>query len=110
MHKINWVDQHADERMCESSSVQDGCNEAMSICRNKSRNATLMKRLLLALIAVYRYAISPMLGRNCRFHPTCSEYAIEAIQRHGALRGGWMAAKRVGRCHPFNSGGYDPVP
>ncbi|ENO98361.1 MULTISPECIES: membrane protein insertion efficiency factor YidD [Thauera] len=69
-----------------------------------------MKTVLIALLRFYRYAISPMLGRNCRFHPTCSEYAIEAIQRHGALRGGWMAAKRVGRCHPFNSGGYDPVP
>ena len=69
-----------------------------------------MKTVLIALLRFYRYAISPMLGRNCRFHPTCSEYAIEAMQRHGALRGGWMAAKRVGRCHPFNSGGYDPVP
>ena len=69
-----------------------------------------MKTLLIALVRFYRYAISPMLGRNCRFHPTCSEYAIEAIERHGALRGGWMAAKRVGRCHPFNPGGYDPVP
>ena len=69
-----------------------------------------MKTVLIALMRFYRYAISPMLGRNCRFHPTCSEYAIEAVQRHGALRGGWMAAKRVGRCHPFNPGGYDPVP
>ena len=69
-----------------------------------------MKTVLIALLRFYRYAISPMLGRNCRFHPTCSEYAIEAVQRHGALRGGWMAAKRVGRCHPFNPGGYDPVP
>ncbi|HRP23952.1 membrane protein insertion efficiency factor YidD [Thauera sp.] len=69
-----------------------------------------MKTLMLALLRFYRYAISPMLGRNCRFHPTCSEYAIEAIQRHGALRGGWLAARRVGRCHPFNPGGYDPVP
>jgi putative membrane protein insertion efficiency factor len=69
-----------------------------------------MKTVLIALLRFYRYAISPMLGRNCRFHPTCSAYAIEAIQRHGALRGGWMAAKRVGRCHPFNPGGYDPVP
>ena len=69
-----------------------------------------MKAVLIALVRFYRYAISPMLGRNCRFHPTCSEYAIEAIERHGALRGGWMAAKRVGRCHPFNPGGYDPVP
>ncbi|MER2553187.1 MAG: membrane protein insertion efficiency factor YidD [Thauera sp.] len=69
-----------------------------------------MKTVLIALLRFYRYAISPLLGRNCRFHPTCSAYAIEAIQRHGALRGGWMAAKRVGRCHPFNPGGYDPVP
>ena len=69
-----------------------------------------MKTMLIALVRFYRYAISPMLGRNCRFHPTCSEYAIEALERHGALRGGWMAAKRVGRCHPFNPGGYDPVP
>ena len=69
-----------------------------------------MKTVLIALVRFYRYAISPMLGRNFRFHPTCSEYAIEALERHGALRGGWMAAKRVGRCHPFNPGGYDPVP
>ena len=69
-----------------------------------------MKTVLIALVRFYRYAISPMLGRNCRFHPTCSEYAIEAIERHGALRGGWMALRRVGRCHPFNPGGYDPVP
>ena len=69
-----------------------------------------MKTVLLALLRLYRYAISPMLGRNCRFHPTCTEYAIEAVQRHGALRGGWLATKRVGRCHPFHPGGYDPVP
>lgn len=69
-----------------------------------------MKTVLIALLRFYRYAISPLLGRNCRFHPTCSEYAIEAVQRHGALRGGWLALKRVGRCHPFHPGGYDPVP
>ena len=69
-----------------------------------------MKFLLIAPLRFYRYAISPMLGRNCRFCPTCSEYAIEAVERHGALRGGLLAAKRVGRCHPFNPGGYDPVP
>lgn len=69
-----------------------------------------MKTVLIALLRFYRYAISPMLGRNCRFHPTCSEYAIEAVQRHGAVRGSWLAARRLGRCHPFNAGGYDPVP
>ena len=69
-----------------------------------------MKFLLITPLRFYRYAISPMLGRNCRFYPTCSEYAIEAVERHGALRGGLLAAKRVGRCHPFNPGGYDPGP
>lgn len=70
----------------------------------------IAKKCLLALIGFYRYAISPLLGRNCRFHPSCSEYAQEAVQRHGALRGGWFALRRVSRCHPFHPGGYDPVP
>lgn len=69
-----------------------------------------MKPVLLGAIRFYRYGISPMLGRNCRFHPTCSEYAQEAVERHGAMRGAWLAAKRVCRCHPFHPGGYDPVP
>ncbi|EGK70351.1 MAG: membrane protein insertion efficiency factor YidD [Methyloversatilis sp.] len=69
-----------------------------------------MKSVLLGLIAVYRYAISPLLGRNCRFMPSCSEYAGEAIRRHGSVRGSWLALKRVSRCHPWHPGGYDPVP
>ena len=69
-----------------------------------------MKTILLALLRFYQYAISPMLGRNCRYHPTCSAYAVEAVERHGALKGGWLALKRVARCHPFKPGGYDPVP
>ncbi|MBX3686165.1 MAG: membrane protein insertion efficiency factor YidD [Rhodocyclaceae bacterium] len=69
-----------------------------------------MKTVLLALLRFYQYAISPMLGRNCRYHPTCSAYAVEAVERHGALKGGWLALKRVARCHPFKPGGYDPVP
>jgi hypothetical protein len=69
-----------------------------------------MTRALIAVLAAYRYALSPMLGRNCRFHPSCSEYAQEALERHGALRGLWLALRRVGRCHPWHPGGYDPVP
>ena len=69
-----------------------------------------MKQLLVLLIKGYRYLISPMLGSNCRFVPSCSEYALEALQRYGALRGGWMAIKRIGRCHPWCHGGHDPVP
>lgn len=65
---------------------------------------------LIWLVRVYQYAISPMLGRSCRFHPSCSEYAVEALERHGALKGLWLAVRRVGRCHPWHPGGYDPVP
>ncbi len=69
-----------------------------------------MKQLLLALLAFYRYAISPMLGRRCRFFPSCSEYAAEAVQKHGASRGSCLAVHRLLRCHPWNPGGFDPVP
>ena len=72
--------------------------------------ADLMTRILIVLVAAYRYALSPMLGRSCRFHPSCSEYAQEALERHGALRGVWLALRRIGRCHPWHHGGYDPVP
>ena len=65
---------------------------------------------LLRAIRLYRAVLSPVLGGNCRFDPTCSAYGYEAIERHGALRGSWLAVRRVGRCHPFRSGGYDPVP
>lgn len=69
-----------------------------------------MSEALRLLIRAYRYAISPMLGANCRFHPSCSEYAEEAVGRHGALRGSWLAARRIACCHPWHAGGYDPVP
>jgi len=69
-----------------------------------------MKSLLILVLRGYRYFLSPLLGRNCRFHPSCSAYAIEAVQRHGAIKGSWLAARRVSRCHPWNPGGYDPVP
>ncbi len=69
-----------------------------------------MKRVLLSVIRFYRRRVSPGLPRACRFYPTCSEYAEEAIQRFGAVRGGQLAARRILRCHPFARGGYDPVP
>ncbi len=68
-----------------------------------------MKTIFLALIAGYRYLISPFLGRACRFEPTCSAYAGDAIRRFGALQGGWMAVCRLLKCHPFHPGGFDPV-
>ena len=70
---------------------------------------TLAKPLIW-LVRLYRVALSPWLGLNCRFQPTCSSYAIEALQVHGALKGSWLAAKRIGRCHPWGGSGYDPVP
>lgn len=61
-------------------------------------------------IQFYRYTFSPMIGPTCRFYPSCSAYALEAIDTHGALKGSWLAARRIGRCHPWHPGGYDPVP
>ena len=69
-----------------------------------------MSRLLLALLAAYRRLVSPLLMPRCRFVPSCSAYAVEAVERHGAGRGSWLALRRVARCHPFHAGGYDPVP
>ena len=69
-----------------------------------------MRTLAIFLIRVYQWTISPLLGPNCRFYPSCSQYAAEAIGRFGVLRGAWLAVKRIGRCHPWHPGGYDPVP
>lgn len=66
--------------------------------------------LLVLLVHGYQLFISPMLGPHCRFHPTCSQYAIEALQVHGAIKGSWLTLLRLGRCHPLDPGGYDPVP
>ncbi|MGF1687539.1 membrane protein insertion efficiency factor YidD [Photobacterium japonica] len=66
--------------------------------------------LVVGLVRFYQLAISPLIGPRCRFTPTCSQYAIEAIKAHGAIKGGWFAAKRLLRCHPLTDGGYDPVP
>jgi putative membrane protein insertion efficiency factor len=69
-----------------------------------------MSHLLLAVIRGYRYLLSPWWGGQCRFTPTCSEYAMDAIHEHGALRGTWLAMRRVSKCHPWHHGGFDPAP
>jgi putative membrane protein insertion efficiency factor len=69
-----------------------------------------MRAFLLVLIRGYQLLVSPLLGPRCRFHPSCSQYALEAIRVHGTARGVWLALRRLLRCHPFHPGGYDPVP
>lgn len=64
--------------------------------------------VLIALTRVYQRTLSPLIGRHCRFEPTCSAYFIEAVEKYGAIRGAWRGIKRIGRCHPFNPGGFDP--
>lgn len=81
-----------------------------SAAGQESRRLSVAGRVLVALLTVYRRFISPLLGANCRFYPSCSAYALEAVQLHGALKGSWLAVRRVSRCHPFHAGGIDPVP
>ena len=69
-----------------------------------------MRAVLRVLIRAYQILVSPWRGPTCRYHPSCSHYALEAIDTHGAWRGGWLALRRIGRCHPFGASGYDPVP
>lgn len=69
-----------------------------------------MRLVLKFLIRGYQLALSPMFGPSCRYYPSCSQYALEAVESHGAVRGSWLAAKRICRCHPFHEGGFDPVP
>jgi putative membrane protein insertion efficiency factor len=70
----------------------------------------VMRRVAQAPVRFYRKVISPLKPPTCRFYPTCSAYALEAIEKHGAAKGSWLAAKRIARCHPFHPGGFDPVP
>lgn len=69
-----------------------------------------MRHLFIGAVRIYQLFIGPLLPAACRYYPSCSQYAIEALQRHGAWRGSILAARRIGRCHPFHPGGYDPVP
>jgi len=75
-----------------------------------AKNNSAPQKLIIGLIKGYKKLISPMLGNNCRFNPTCSTYAIEAINRFGSVKGCWLAGKRILKCHPLNAGGDDPVP
>ncbi|NOY51970.1 MAG: membrane protein insertion efficiency factor YidD [Chlorobi bacterium] len=70
----------------------------------------LLSKLFILLIRVYQYTLSPFIGRSCRYTPTCSHYSVEAIQKHGPFKGGWMSLKRIGSCNPWGGSGYDPVP
>ncbi|MCG3087579.1 membrane protein insertion efficiency factor YidD [Sporosarcina sp. MB25] len=69
-----------------------------------------MKYILMSLIKIYQKVISPLTPPTCRFYPTCSHYGIEAIEKHGAFKGSWLAIRRISKCHPFHEGGFDPVP
>lgn len=70
----------------------------------------MMAKIILALLRFYQYAISPMTPPSCRYVPSCSQYAVEAVRRYGAYKGGYLAAKRLARCHPWGGSGHDPVP
>lgn len=74
------------------------------------RKVLTMRRLAVGLIVVYQWALSPFLGNVCRFEPSCSQYTREAIERYGVVHGMWLGMRRIGRCHPFHPGGFDPVP
>lgn len=71
---------------------------------------TILAHILAVPVRLYRLLFSPWVGFNCRYHPTCSAYALEALEKHGALKGGWLAVRRIARCHPFGGDGHDPVP
>ncbi|MDP7151512.1 MAG: membrane protein insertion efficiency factor YidD [Paracoccaceae bacterium] len=71
---------------------------------------TPLAHILALPVRFYRLVFSPMVGKSCRYQPTCSEYTLEALEKHGAIKGGWLAARRIGSCHPLGGSGYDPVP
>jgi len=70
----------------------------------------VFSKILIGLIKFYQYSISPLIGSNCRYTPTCSHYSVEAVEKHGPLKGGWLSIKRIASCNPWGGSGYDPVP
>lgn len=92
-------------------SVNQGLNGRLSIFgKVKIFGQTPMKFLLITLVKVYQAVLSPYLPNSCRYTPTCSQYMVEAVTKHGALKGGWMGLKRLSKCHPWGGSGFDPVP
>ena len=94
-------------RSGQSETVPERAERMNTIYPQKKTG--LAATVLLLLVKTYRYGISPLFPPSCRYVPTCSEYALEAVSRYGALRGGWLALRRILRCHPFAAGGYDPL-
>jgi putative membrane protein insertion efficiency factor len=90
-----------------SSGSMEGTEDQTAL---RYRHRSLAAVLARWLIRLYQLTLSPFIGNQCRFHPSCSNYALDAVDRWGAIRGSWLALKRLGRCHPFHAGGFDPVP
>jgi putative membrane protein insertion efficiency factor len=99
------ADCKAHARSNDGRSRERGCHDG-----EPEHQDPVIERVLLVLLRGYKRWISPLLGPRCRFHPTCSVYAMQSVERFGAVRGSWLAARRVLRCHPFHPGGHDPVP
>jgi uncharacterized protein len=102
------------QRAADGFAAPDGLAEQprspLIVRRSRVAIASLPRLALAGLIRAYQVVVSPALPAACRFTPSCSQYALEAVRRHGVLRGSWLAARRLGRCHPFHPGGFDPVP
>ena len=96
--------------MGKTHSSEQKSGSTCSEVKSSEVKMGLATKLLLLPIYFYQYAISPLIGPRCRFYPTCSTYAVEAIKIHGAIKGGYLALRRIARCHPFSEGGDDPVP
>ncbi len=96
--------------MGKTHSSEQKSGSSCSEVKSSEVKMGLVAKLLLLPIYFYQYAISPLIGPRCRFYPTCSTYAVEAIKIHGAIKGGYLALRRIARCHPFSEGGDDPVP